>query len=591
MRESGSDQADILWVLLFVGLTACSSVTDHRPPGSDAAPPTAEPNDGPWCTDHGFCWVVPRPQGNGLRDVDGLGPTEVVAVGDYGTSLRFDGGAWLPLLTGTTDALGHVWVAPDGAAWMAPSSSHDSGVYLLRTHNGEVERFGLPDADLIVGLDGSGDQPLVAERYAVYRLEAGGFRTIFTPPADHTVVDALVAGTSTWVLTATPLIPDGPDPTTVLFRLSQEDVVERIADPASTRHLARLGDGTIVVFDRRLYRVEDGSLEEMSSLERISAVWGTSWDDLWVVTNDGTYHNETRVGVESRAHGHLWGTADGSFGVRVGMRGAISTWSGETWRDLDEPTELSSTLDPNSFGELPTELWAGEASAAWASSPNDVWRVTGAWDEAMLEHWDGQAWTREREVPQGGRMRGTGPDNVWLLPRAGFILQFDGTAWVRHAQDALPGNAWAVRDFCTQGPADTHLVGSDGENGMLWHWDGLEWSLELTVEDSELRSIYPGRRTGELFVLSQHPDGAELLRLQDYEIVEASELPGTGFYLRSLIVDDAGVRLLRGGQLLERRNGSSWTLSDVGFDHRFARIWEGPSGTWVHDGDVATVRR
>jgi len=46
------------------------------------------------CSKDGWCWHNPLPQGHDLRAVWGSGPDDVIAVGAYGTILRYDGTGW-----------------------------------------------------------------------------------------------------------------------------------------------------------------------------------------------------------------------------------------------------------------------------------------------------------------------------------------------------------------------------------------------------------------------------------------------------------------------------------------------------------------
>ena len=56
-----------------------------------------------------WVWQNPLPQGNSLYGVWGSSGSDVFAVGDAGTILHYDGSAWTPMSSGTTDSLRGVW--------------------------------------------------------------------------------------------------------------------------------------------------------------------------------------------------------------------------------------------------------------------------------------------------------------------------------------------------------------------------------------------------------------------------------------------------------------------------------------------------
>ena len=57
----------------------------------------------------GWEWRNPMPQGNDLYDVWGASPTNVVAVGDRGTILHYDGVNWSIMPIDTTESLNGIW--------------------------------------------------------------------------------------------------------------------------------------------------------------------------------------------------------------------------------------------------------------------------------------------------------------------------------------------------------------------------------------------------------------------------------------------------------------------------------------------------
>ena len=54
-------------------------------------------------------WENPLPQGSHLNSIWAASANNVIAVGDQGTILRFDGSQWLPQVSGTLESLNGVW--------------------------------------------------------------------------------------------------------------------------------------------------------------------------------------------------------------------------------------------------------------------------------------------------------------------------------------------------------------------------------------------------------------------------------------------------------------------------------------------------
>ena len=61
------------------------------------------------CSVDDFCWALPDPQGNTLRDAWALSRSDVWVVGDYGTILHYDGMGWSRAKLETTAQLNAIW--------------------------------------------------------------------------------------------------------------------------------------------------------------------------------------------------------------------------------------------------------------------------------------------------------------------------------------------------------------------------------------------------------------------------------------------------------------------------------------------------
>ena len=85
-----------------------SIVPEPAPP----PPPPPPTRAGPLCTYHGVCWARPGPQGNALHAVRALASDHVIAVGDRGTVLAWNGHEWSLEDTPNRERLLDVAIAP-----------------------------------------------------------------------------------------------------------------------------------------------------------------------------------------------------------------------------------------------------------------------------------------------------------------------------------------------------------------------------------------------------------------------------------------------------------------------------------------------
>jgi hypothetical protein len=61
------------------------------------------------CTEDGWCWAHPLPEGNTLLAVWGAASADVWAVGERGAILHWDGQRWSPVASPTQEFLRCVW--------------------------------------------------------------------------------------------------------------------------------------------------------------------------------------------------------------------------------------------------------------------------------------------------------------------------------------------------------------------------------------------------------------------------------------------------------------------------------------------------
>ena len=192
----------------------------------------------------------------------------------------------------------------------------------------------------------------------------------------------------------------------------------------------------------------------------LTAVWGTSGDDLWL--GDSLNGQVFRWNGTAWSTGitqtvmvaDLWGVAGGP--VYAGGTFGISRYDGSAW---------TSIADANV---------ASEAAGMWGFGANDVW---AAGDFGTLAHWDGAMWTdtipADNPDFQDGTtsMWGAAPNDVWAVGDGGAISHWDGTGWSQIQVGAFPYYPF-LNKVHGSSASDVWVAGlsSDGKNtGVILH--------------------------------------------------------------------------------------------------------------------------
>lgn len=580
-------------VVALLAIAACSSGEDPAPsvapppPPTPATPPPPPPpptRAGPLCTYHGVCWASPFPQGNALHAVRALAADRVVAVGDRGTVLTFDGTSWALEDVPTRERLLDLASAPTGelfavgehgtvlrrdaaGTWTALTSGTEArlhGVVAL----GASDVVAVGDGGLALHFDGSAwtretlpaDLPegtdLIALAHggdATYALgargtdaaperlvlarDAAGWRALSTVTGDDAgSIVVLADGTlvlsgsgahhgdgSTWRERSF-----GSDrPLDALFVAGPDDVWAagyegRIAHwngHAWTR--AELPtvldaddvDGTgpsdvWVVGEHGLVAHFDGlgwSVVSQGTANRLEGVGGLAPNDVWVVGDHASLHFDGQTwspgGLDGLAELELeaLGTSVGAL-FAVGADGAIRRYTSAGWAEEASGTttklegvwasgaDHAIAVGGSEWTERAGGTWTAivdrpAATGVWGSAPTDVWAVGGG----GIEHFDGTAWTpvAGTESTPLVAVWGSGPRDVWAVGADGHVLHFDGTGWAASegvtTQDLVgvwgraPDDVWAV-----------------GEHGTLLHWDGTRWRWRDSGTDELLHAVWGG---------------------------------------------------------------------------------------------------
>lgn len=246
----------------------------------------------------------------------------------------------------------------------------------------------------------------------------------------------------------------------------------------------------------------------VSGVGSISAIWGTSPQDIFIGTGEvrgsvptGTiYHYdgaewEAQYTKQPGGIHDLWGTS-GQDVFAVGSGGLVLHYDGSAWTPMSAPTTQnlygvwgSSGTDVFVVGEGITlhyglDGWTISnrntisSWSVWGSSSNDVYVAgTGA-----LMHYDGVVWNRITAVDWYDDLRvwGRSSTDVYIISRRGHLHHYNGTMWTE-----IP--TWMVSDsdfYGIWGSDDNLFVVGGGDywysrdGAAILHYNGTEWKSE-----------------------------------------------------------------------------------------------------------------
>ncbi len=376
------------------------------------------------CSKDNWCWYSPLPHGNTLRAVWGSAADDYWAVGDMGTIMHYDGGAWsggaptgftasdLQAVYGTSAT--DVWavgtnsglVRYDGNKWTA---SPQSGVIpapaqTLRGLWGRApnDYWAVGSGGTILHFDGNlwSEAPgsrtaTTRDLYAVWGSSAGDVWTV-----GNSGVVLHYNGTN-WTLD------------TVASNLSTATTWYGLAGSAADRIFAVGSSGRVMRYNGTAW-----SLDPMSGNIGLSTAYS------------------------------LWMNASGALTVGYSSFSGVgsSRFDGNAWQ---------YTAAPGGVGIY----------GVWATSLSDAWTVG---DYGTLMHYDGQSWsappistTLDSYTLQN--VWGSAPNDVWAVGSGGTIRRFNGETWAPYVSNTTNGfqNVWG---FATQ-------VFAVGNNGTFMRYD------------------------------------------------------------------------------------------------------------------------
>lgn len=222
---------------------------------------------------------------------------------------------------------------------------------------------------------------------------------------------------------------------------------------------------------------------DAASLGRLSAVWGSGPDDVFVAGGDsergaiqhfdGQDWQAMTIPDVARLNGlHGFGPADV---FAVGENGGVLHYDGLAWRRLDAGTDR-------------------DLNGVWGATRDNLWIVGGEIDEGspVLVNFDGTVFT-DFAVPDNDRnasalfaVWGFG-SKTFAVGSNGLIIERAGDTW----RQAPTGPA-ADDDFLAiSGTSETSMVAVGGRaEGRISVYDGTRWRTQLATGIEGLNGVY-----------------------------------------------------------------------------------------------------
>ncbi|MCC6897652.1 MAG: hypothetical protein IT377_01690 [Polyangiaceae bacterium] len=462
--------------------------------GGEGGPP---PKTYASCSSDGWCWELPRPQGNTLRGVWAKSEKDIWAVGDRGTIIHYDGKGWEGLDSGVAEDLTAIW---------GPSSSKLWAVGLAGTvlsWDGKAWTKSVLPVGAEAGADASvttalldvygaseSDVWAVGEGGAIWHFDGTTWDTKTNPnPQTLRTVFAATTGKA-WAA------GDGG----LLLEWNGTDWA--VAVNGGTGFLAIDGtpDGAVVAATGLGgYFVSNASGtwkgEQIPGATTLRSLWLESTSRPWVFGDGGqlfryddTAKTWTKLASNTTRAFLSAGGLDTNSVLVAGENGIIMRWDGDA-RSLISNGSSANRLALGGSGAK--DVWAvgdevlHDQGSGWqvvdpktpralydvaAVGPDDAWAVgTGG----TVLHWKGMpAGFEPVEVKSLAWLRGVAVSGTggWIVGEKGTLFaMINGTSWI-----ATPSNTSAdLNDVWITSATDAWAVGA---NGTLMHWDGTAWA-------------------------------------------------------------------------------------------------------------------
>lgn len=152
--------------------------------------------------------------------------------------------------------------------------------------------------------------------------------------------------------------------------------------------------------------------------------------------------------------------------------------------------------DLTTLSSSPTAVWS-DIYDLWGTGSTLYGLATGLDGAEVIVKYQGGVWTRVVETTPFSlySIWGTGPNNIFAVGDAGYIVHYDGTSWeLMDVPDETVTLYW-VYGFS---PTEVYAV---GDLGTAWLYDGTSWQdAGWNFYENETISCFWGSGAGDLFV-------------------------------------------------------------------------------------------
>lgn len=363
-----------------------------------------------------------------LRGVWAESATSMVAVGDQGKVVRFQGDRVIPVATAITSRLNDVWGIDGSEVWAV-----GDGGTVLRIIGDIGYRIPTPvdNGPSLLSVWGSSKDNVwaVGALGTVIRWDGSRWNQLSAPDSMANYVS--------------------------IFGTSPNDVW-------------LLGSRQIFRWDGLVWRLV------RKEQEQVLGGFARSPTDVWVLREfqrlsnfNGSVWSRDVIPVATVTTVTDIAPAAGSGVWAAGTHGMISRGQDGFWADTSgqTPTQNRRALEA---------IWSASTEDAWACGPT------------VLLHWDGRNW----DAASTGAdidctaLFGSARDDVWMFGRTGTVWHYDGLRWVIQPQ-TFPGVSFLGGVAVSRTAA--YAVGS---GGTILVWDGTMWSAAPKLVSTALRTAW-----------------------------------------------------------------------------------------------------
>ncbi|AKJ06709.1 sialidase family protein [Archangium gephyra] len=508
----------------------------------------------PCTSDGGWCWDNPLASGSGLRAIRGRSESDILAVGENGVVLSWDGTCWNRSRAGKqSQTLSGIWPAP-GPGWQVVGIN---GTLLRSEDGGWVEdKLGTVTLrDISGGSDGSAFA--VGSSGTLHRFVDGGWGTQSSGTSVNLTAVAAVSRNEAWAFAENGDILSY-DPTFGWNRESASGVALTGAvrhpdgkplavgtgflvrwvggltpgwrksgiGPSTTRLNGIWHDSgrTWIVGEPGSIYQEDGGTEPSGTAQVLNSVWSQG-EKAWavgesgvIVQRTGSSWAEAPGGVVRTVHG-LWSSSDGLWAV--GDRGLIMRRVGGRWSTVAPPEQNvfrdvwgsgnvlwvlgeSGRVYAYRDGRWTTELPGDTLTALWGVGPEQVWGVgpggvirrrnaNGTWDTEPLNGGSSFGFNA---------IWGSSATELWAVGTGGNVYRRDpactavSCTWLK--QTVTPATTAGFNDVWGTPSGKVWAVAGGGD---IYHYNGSTWTNQPISGGNPGLLALTGRSESELWAV------------------------------------------------------------------------------------------